>query len=117
VIFRKVTNGFRSAWGAEAYADIPSIAATGRLNGRSPLDAIRSALAGQSVLVGISTRMLQELGGSTVFGPRLVGLTHPVQIVSLGAKDSGLVNMAALATYDISGGCSVHAPPRIRAVQ
>lgn len=45
VIFRKVTNGFRSAWGAEAYADISSIVATGRLNGRSALDAIRSALA------------------------------------------------------------------------
>ncbi len=45
VIFRKVTNGFRSAWGAEVYADISSIVATGRLNGRSPLDAIRSALA------------------------------------------------------------------------
>lgn len=45
VIFRKVTNGFRSAWGAEAYADISSIVATGRLNGRNPLDAIRNALA------------------------------------------------------------------------
>ena len=45
VIFRKVTNGFRSVWGAEVYADICSIVATGRLNGRTPLDAIRSALA------------------------------------------------------------------------
>ena len=45
VIFRKVTNGFRSAWGAEVYADISSIVATGRLNGRSALEAIRSALA------------------------------------------------------------------------
>jgi malate dehydrogenase (oxaloacetate-decarboxylating)(NADP+) len=51
----------------------------------------------------ISTKMLQELGGSTVIGPLLVGLTHPVQIVSLGAKDSDIVNMAALAAYDISG--------------
>lgn len=45
VIFRKVTNGFRSAWGAEVYADISSIVATGRLNGRSALEAIREALA------------------------------------------------------------------------
>jgi transposase len=45
VIFRKVTNCFRSLWGAKIYADICSIVATGRLTGRSPLDAIRDALA------------------------------------------------------------------------
>ncbi len=45
VIFRKVTNGFRSAWGAEVYADICSIVATGRLNGRTALAAITEALA------------------------------------------------------------------------
>ena len=45
VIFRKVTNGFRSVWGAEVYADICSIVATSRLNGRTALDAIRTALA------------------------------------------------------------------------
>jgi transposase len=45
VIFRKVTNGFRSGWGAKVYADICSIVATGRINGRSPLSAIRTALA------------------------------------------------------------------------
>ncbi len=48
----------------------------------------------------ISTKMLQELGGSTVIGPLLVGLNKPVQIVSLGAKDSDLVNMAAIAAYN-----------------
>ncbi len=47
----------------------------------------------------ISTKMLQELGGSTVIGPLLVGLDKPVQIVSLGAKDSDIVNMAAIAAY------------------
>jgi malate dehydrogenase (oxaloacetate-decarboxylating)(NADP+) len=51
----------------------------------------------------ISTKMLQQLGGSTVIGPLLVGLSHPVQILSLGAKDSDIVNMAALAAYDING--------------
>jgi transposase len=45
VIFRKVTNCFRSLWGAKAYADICSIVATGRLAGQAPLDAIRDALA------------------------------------------------------------------------
>ena len=47
----------------------------------------------------ISTKMLQELGGSTVIGPLIVGLNKPVQIVSLNAKDSDIVNMAAIAAY------------------
>jgi malate dehydrogenase (oxaloacetate-decarboxylating)(NADP+) len=47
----------------------------------------------------ISTKMLQELGGSTVIGPLLVGLNKPVQIVGLSAKDSDIVNMAAIAAY------------------
>jgi malate dehydrogenase (oxaloacetate-decarboxylating)(NADP+) len=51
----------------------------------------------------ISTKMLQELGGATVIGPILVGLDRPVQIVQLGAKDSHLVNMAALAAFNVSG--------------
>ena len=51
----------------------------------------------------ISTKMLQELGGATVIGPLLVGLDRPVQIVQLGAKDNQLVNMAALAAYNVSG--------------
>jgi len=50
VIFRKVTNGFRSAWGAVVYADICSIVATGRLNGRTALEAIRAALPATAVL-------------------------------------------------------------------
>jgi transposase len=45
VIFRKVTNGFRSEWGAKAYAALCSIVETGRRNGRSALAAIRDALA------------------------------------------------------------------------
>jgi malate dehydrogenase (oxaloacetate-decarboxylating)(NADP+) len=51
----------------------------------------------------ISTKMLQELGGATVIGPLLVGLDRPVQIVQLGAKDSQLVNMAALAAFNVGG--------------
>jgi len=50
----------------------------------------------------IATRLLQELGGATVIGPMLVGLDKPVQIVGLGARDSDLVNMAALAAYNVS---------------
>jgi malate dehydrogenase (oxaloacetate-decarboxylating)(NADP+) len=51
----------------------------------------------------ISTKMLQELGGATVIGPLIVGLERPVQIVALGAKDSDIVNMAALASFNIGG--------------
>jgi malate dehydrogenase (oxaloacetate-decarboxylating)(NADP+) len=51
----------------------------------------------------ISTKMLQELGGATVIGPLLVGLDMPVQIVQLNATDADLVNMAALAAYNVSG--------------
>jgi transposase len=45
VIFRKVTNGFRSGWGAKVYADLCSVVATGRLAGRSPLASLRAVLA------------------------------------------------------------------------
>lgn len=51
----------------------------------------------------ISTKMLQELGGSTVIGPLLVGFDKSVQIMPMGARDSDIVNMAAIAAYGISG--------------
>ncbi len=51
----------------------------------------------------ISTKMVQELGGGTVIGPMLVGLSKPVQIASLGSTDNDLVNMAALAAFDVTG--------------
>jgi len=51
----------------------------------------------------ISTKILQELGGATVIGPLLVGFDRSVQIVPLSAKDTDLVNMAALAAFNISG--------------
>jgi malate dehydrogenase (oxaloacetate-decarboxylating)(NADP+) len=51
----------------------------------------------------ISTKMLQELGGATVIGPLLVGLDMSVQIAQLAATDSELVNLAALAAYNIGG--------------
>ncbi|MCA1299670.1 NADP-dependent malic enzyme [Stappia indica] len=50
----------------------------------------------------IATKMLQELGGSTVIGPLLVGLDKPVQILPIGAKDSDIVNMAAIAAYNVT---------------
>ncbi|MGL5116091.1 MAG: phosphate acyltransferase, partial [Beijerinckiaceae bacterium] len=51
----------------------------------------------------ISTKMLQELGGSTVIGPLLIGLDKPVQIISMNAKDTDIVNMAVLAAMGVGG--------------
>jgi malate dehydrogenase (oxaloacetate-decarboxylating)(NADP+) len=50
----------------------------------------------------ISTTMLEVIGGATVIGPLLVGLEKPVQIAPLGATMNDIVNMAALAAYNIS---------------
>jgi len=51
VIFRKVTNGFRSKWGADVYAAASTIIATGRLNGMTALQAMRAALADKPILL------------------------------------------------------------------
>ena len=45
VIFRRVTNGFRSEWGAKVYADLCSIVATGRLADHTAFATVRDALA------------------------------------------------------------------------
>jgi len=50
----------------------------------------------------IAIKMLKELGGVTVIGPLLVGLEKPVQIVPMNASSSELVNMAAIAAYDLN---------------
>jgi malate dehydrogenase (oxaloacetate-decarboxylating)(NADP+) len=50
----------------------------------------------------ISTKMLQELGGATVIGPLLVGFEKSIQIVPLGAKDTDILNGAAIAAFDIN---------------
>jgi transposase len=50
VIFRKVTNGFRSKWGAKLYANASSVIATGRLHAMTALEALRAALAGTPIL-------------------------------------------------------------------
>jgi malate dehydrogenase (oxaloacetate-decarboxylating)(NADP+) len=51
----------------------------------------------------ISTKMLQELGGVTVIGPLLTGLAKPVQIASMSATANDIVNLAAVAAFDING--------------
>lgn len=50
----------------------------------------------------ISTKMMQVLGGSTVIGPLVVGFEKSVQICPIGAKMSDIMNMAALAAFDIN---------------
>jgi malate dehydrogenase (oxaloacetate-decarboxylating)(NADP+) len=50
----------------------------------------------------ISTKMLQQLGGVTVIGPLLTGLSKPVQIASMSATTNDIVNLAAIAAYDIN---------------
>lgn len=50
VIFRKVTNGFRSKWGADVYAAASTVIATGRLNSLTAFQALQAALAGEPIL-------------------------------------------------------------------
>jgi transposase len=45
VISRKVTNGFRSAWGAQTDAALRTVIDTERLNGTGPYHAIRNTIA------------------------------------------------------------------------
>ena len=49
----------------------------------------------------ISTKLLQELGGATLVGPLLVGLSKPVQIAPTGCTVSELVNLATIAGCDL----------------
>jgi transposase len=49
VIHRKVTNGFRSAWGANAYADYCSLTSTGRIHGHTAFDTIRALITGRKL--------------------------------------------------------------------
>lgn len=47
VVFRKVTNGFRSDWGAELFARVRSLVNTAKRQGISAFDAISRALTSQ----------------------------------------------------------------------
>ena len=47
VVFRKVTNGFRSDWGAQIHAGYRSVTGTARLSGQSALSAIRDLVQGR----------------------------------------------------------------------
>ena len=47
----------------------------------------------------ISTKMLQQLGGVTVIGPLLTGLSKPVQVASMSATTNDILNLAAIAAF------------------
>ncbi|SDE69134.1 NADP-dependent malic enzyme [Rhodospira trueperi] len=48
----------------------------------------------------ISYKLLQKLGGGTVIGPMLLGLSRPVQITAMDATVSDMVHMAVMAAHD-----------------
>jgi len=48
----------------------------------------------------ISTKLVQSLGGATVLGPILLGMSKSVQIAPLSASVSKILNMALMAAYD-----------------
>ncbi|MFY2824091.1 NADP-dependent malic enzyme [Ruegeria sp. MALMAid1280] len=51
----------------------------------------------------ISTKLMQEMGGATVIGPILSGVDKPIQICSTVSTANDILNMAILASCDISG--------------
>jgi malate dehydrogenase (oxaloacetate-decarboxylating)(NADP+) len=48
----------------------------------------------------ISTKLVQALGGATVVGPILLGLSKSVQICPLSASVSKILNLAIMAAYE-----------------
>jgi transposase len=48
-VYRKITNGFRSEWGAALYADIRSVVETARRRSIRAIDAIRLTLQGRAI--------------------------------------------------------------------
>ena len=46
-----------------------------------------------------ASKLVHELGGTTVLGPLLMGLSKPAQIVPMGSTVADMVNMAALAAH------------------
>lgn len=49
VVFRKVTNGFRSDWGADVHAGYRSLTSTARLHAHTAVDAVRALVSAQQI--------------------------------------------------------------------
>jgi len=45
----------------------------------------------------VSSKLLKQLGGGTVIGPLMVGLAKPIQIVTMDANVSDMLNAGAIA--------------------
>ncbi len=48
----------------------------------------------------IGTKLLASIGGSTVLGPLIKGLSKPVQVVPMGATAADMVTLAALTAHE-----------------
>ncbi|MCB1971770.1 MAG: NADP-dependent malic enzyme [Geminicoccaceae bacterium] len=48
----------------------------------------------------VASKLLRQLGGGTVIGPVLTGLEKPVQIISMNATVSDILNLGAIAAHD-----------------
>lgn len=51
----------------------------------------------------ISSKLLQEIAGSSIIGPILTGLQYPVQILPMGASASEIINFSAFAAIEALG--------------
>lgn len=49
----------------------------------------------------IASKLLQQIGGGTLIGPVLCGLSKPVQILNLGSRESEILNLAAIGAHNI----------------
>jgi malate dehydrogenase (oxaloacetate-decarboxylating)(NADP+) len=49
----------------------------------------------------ISTKLVQAIGGATVLGPVLLGLSKPIQICPLSASVTQILTMATFAAHDV----------------
>ncbi|MFN3229984.1 MAG: NADP-dependent malic enzyme [Asticcacaulis sp.] len=59
----------------------------------------------------ISTKLVQSLGGATVVGPLLLGLSQSVQLCQLSDSVTKILTMATFAAYDLRHG--IKAPPKV----
>jgi len=48
----------------------------------------------------VAYKVMQKLGGATIIGPLVIGLSKPAQIAQMGSTVADLVNTAAIAAYD-----------------
>ncbi|WOI53149.1 NADP-dependent malic enzyme [Parvularcula sp. LCG005] len=50
---------------------------------------------------GIASKLMSEIGGATVIGPLLIGLSHSVQILQTGGNVGDIMTLAAMAAYGL----------------